>query len=189
MQKWYEQRFVNRRDWILDHLGLLGLSPEEAVLALMIDFMSEHDMEISIDSLSAATGMEKEKVDAAVSVLCAKKYLEIRASSSRVVFRLDGLFSADTAKEEQILDGPLFDTFETEFRRQLSHAEMEKISELSRTTDRKLLLLALREASTYQKASLPYVERILNRWKAQGYTAEQIEEGKGHEDFRNSRTA
>ena len=30
MQKWYEQRFVNRRDWILDHLGLLGLSPEEA---------------------------------------------------------------------------------------------------------------------------------------------------------------
>ena len=40
MQKWYEQRFVNRRDWILDHLGLLGVSPEEAVLALMIDFMS-----------------------------------------------------------------------------------------------------------------------------------------------------
>ena len=36
--KWYEQNFVNHRDWILDHLDLLGLDANEAIVVLLIDF-------------------------------------------------------------------------------------------------------------------------------------------------------
>ena len=39
--QWYEQRFVNHRDWILDHLEYLGLDAEETVIVLLIDFMNE----------------------------------------------------------------------------------------------------------------------------------------------------
>ena len=93
---------------------------------------------------------------------------------------LDGLFKTDIARDQNILDHSLFDVFETELQHTLTSREMEKISEWNRTTDRKLILYALREASTYQKLSLPYVESILKRWKDSNVTAQMIEEGKGY---------
>ena len=98
----------------------------------------------------------------------ARRYLTIRASGGNVAFRLDGLFSTDTAKEKNVLDASLFETFESEFRRTLSQQEMEKISEWSRTYDKKLILEALRQASMYQKLNLPYVEKILIRLSEKG---------------------
>ena len=38
--KWYEQNFVNHRDWVLDHLDLLALEPKETVTVLLIDFLN-----------------------------------------------------------------------------------------------------------------------------------------------------
>ncbi len=176
--QWYEQRFVNRRDWVLDHLELLGLTAQETVIVLLIDFMNDNKMDISIDALHKKSGFTENEVDQIISVLCAKKYLEIRASSKSVAFRLDGLYSTDTAKEERVLDSPLFDTFETELKRPLNQREMEKISEWNRTIDRKLILYALREASAFQKLSIPYIDSILHTWIEKGYTAETIEKGK-----------
>lgn len=135
-------------------------------------------MPIDMASLSRKSGMSEQEVNEVISVLCAKKYLEIRASATNVSFCLDGLYRTDTAKEERVLDAPLFDVFETEFGRPLSQQEMEHISEWNRTTDRKLIIYALREASTYQKLSVPYIETVLAAWKKKGYTAEMIEEGR-----------
>ena len=42
MEKWWNERFINRRDWILDHLKDLSLTIEETMVVLMIDFMNEH---------------------------------------------------------------------------------------------------------------------------------------------------
>lgn len=177
--KWYEQNYVNHRDWILDHLELLGLDTREALLVLLIDFFSEHHLEISLDTLAAKTGMTSEEVNQEISVLCARKYLEIRASNQKITYRLDGLFNADTARDRRIMDSSLFDVFETEFGRPLTQQELQKISDWNRTSDRKLILYALREASAYQKLNLPYIEKILQEWKARGYTAEMIEESRG----------
>jgi DnaD/phage-associated family protein len=55
---------------------------------------------------------------------------------------------------------------------------MEKISEWNRTMDKKMILLALKEAYIYQKMSFPYIDKILSDWKASGKTAEMIEEGR-----------
>jgi DNA replication protein len=55
---------------------------------------------------------------------------------------------------------------------------MQKISEWNRTNDKKLILLALREASAYQKKNFAYVDKILSDWKQKGTTAAMIEEEK-----------
>lgn len=176
--KWYEQKYVSHRDWILDNLQLLGMSSEETVLVLLIDFMNEHHENITMEALSAKTGLSMEKTDEVISVLCAKKYLEIRVSSQSVRFLLNGLFETDTARDERILDSSLFDIFETEFKRPLTNNEMQKISDWNKTTDKKLIIYALREASAYQKMSLPYIEKILSEWKEKGITVQNLEEGK-----------
>ena len=178
--EWYEQRFVNHRDWILDHLELLGLDSNETILVLLIDFLNEHQMDITMELLHKKTGISLDEVNQTVSVLCAKNYLKITAAAGTIHFVLDGLFKTDIARDQNILDHSLFDVFETELQHTLTSREMEKISEWNRTTDRKLILYALREASTYQKLSLPYVESILKRWKDSNVTAQMIEEGKGY---------
>ena len=173
--QWYQERFVSHRDWILDHLELLDLSAQEAILVLVIDFNNEKRIPVTMESLAAKTKMKKEEVDEAVSLLCARKYLEIKVSRSGVVWSLDGLFEADTAKEAGLMDASLFDAFETEFGRTLNPREMEKISEWNRTIDKRLILYALRQASAYQQLSIAYVDKILSDWQKKGMTAEKME--------------
>lgn len=169
--KWYEEHYVNRRDWVLDHLEYLRLTPAELELVLLIDFCNQYRLPISMDSLSSKSGLSLDEVNDAVSSLVARRYLMIRAANGNVAFRLDGLFSTDTAKEKNVLDASLFETFESEFRRTLSQQEMEKISDWSRTYDKKLILEALRQASMYQKLNLPYVEKVLIRLNEKGEVA------------------
>ncbi len=175
--KWYEQKFVNHRDWILENCQLLGLDSNEFQLVMLIDFLNEHHEPISMETLHRKTGMSLDEVDRTISVLCAKKYLEIRASAANVCFSLNGMFETDVARSERILDSSLFSVFEGEFGRPLSNQEMEKISDWNRTTDKKMIIYALREASAYQKLNVAYIDRILSDWKNKGLTLQQIEEG------------
>lgn len=175
--KWYEQRYVNRRDWILDHLELLGLTERELVLVLLMDFMNENRMPISIEALAAKTGLKEEEVDEAIALLYAKKYLDIRASGKKVSFRLDGLFDTDVARETNVIDRSLFDLFESEMKRPLTQKDMEAITDWNRTYPKQMVILALREASMYQKVSIPYIDKILREWSARGLSAEKIRKG------------
>ena len=157
--KWYEQRFVSRRDWVIEHQEYLGLSEKEFMIVLMIDFMSEHRIPISIDALAQKTCMPAKEVDETVSLLCAKKYLDIRASGKRI-------------------DRSVFDLFESELKRPLTQKDMERISDWNRTYEKRMIILALREASMYQKVSIPYIDSILREWTKKNYTSEMIEQGK-----------
>lgn len=167
--KWYEQNYVNRRDWVLDHLAVLELSAEEFLMVMTVDFMNEHRMPITIDTLAARTGLPAEKTDQIISVLCAKRYLEIRASNKEIRFVLDGLFETETAKQQRVMDQSLFDLFESEFGRPLHPREMEKISEWNSTYNKKMIIQALREASAYRHLNTSYIDRILQEWKKKGY--------------------
>ncbi len=178
VEKWYEQRCVNHRDWILDHLEFLALSVEETVIVLVIDFMNTNGLDISMETLSHKTGMSSEDVDKVVSVLYAKKYLKIGVQGGKVNFDLSGLFETNVAKQEAIIDSSLFDIFETEFNRPLTPIEMQKVSDWHRNLDKTLIIYALREASAYQKVSIAYIEAILKDWQEKGITAQMIEEGK-----------
>ena len=162
--KWYEMNYVNHRDWILDNLNLLSLDAKEAVVILMIDFMNEHHLKTTIEDLAKRTNLTNEEMNEVLSLLCAKKYLEIKAANNGDIrFVLN--------------DSSLFDLFESEMGRTLSQREMQKIAEWNRTTDKKMIFYALREASAYQKLSFSYIDKILQDWKNKGLTLKQIDEG------------
>lgn len=180
--KWYEERYVNHRDWILEHLEYLNLSEKELVVVFVIDYLNQHHENITLDLLCKKTGYKKKDLDDIISTLCARQYLDILASSKDVRFSLNGLFETEVAKDVRVLDAPLFETFETEFKRPLSQKEMQKISDWNRNFDRKMIIYALREASAYQKLNLAYMESILNTWRQKGYRIEDIEKGKSHEN-------
>ena len=168
--KWYEQRYVNHRDWVLENLELLNLTDQELVVVLLIDYCNEKHIDISMDVLEKKARLKKEELERVIATLCAKKYLEILASSKNVKFSLDGLFDIDVAHEQRVIDVPLFEVFESEFGRPLSQKEMQKVSEWNKTFDRKMILYALREASAYQKVNMTYIETILKNWKEKGVT-------------------
>lgn len=161
--KWYEEHYVSHRDWILDKLGLLKLSPAELEVVLLIDFNNQYHLPTSMERLQEQSGLTLDEINSVVSGLVSRGYLAIKARSGRVSFRLDGLFSVDEKRAAQALDAPLIDVFESEFKRTLSANEMAKISDWNRTYDRRTILSALRQASMYQHLDLAYVEAILVR--------------------------
>ncbi len=175
--KWYEANYVNHRDWILDNLDLLGLDAKETVIVLLIDFMNEHKMPVTVDTLSVKTGFTDKETEQIISALCMRKLLEIKAVKRSVRFILDGLFETDIAKSERVMDQSLFETFESVFGRTLSRKEMDRINEWNRTTQKELIIYALREASAYQALSIEYVDKVLTEWKKKGIRASDIAAG------------
>ena len=61
--KWYEQKYVNHRDWILDNIELLNLTHTDLITVLVIDFLNEHHMTITSDVLCAKTRLSKKDLD------------------------------------------------------------------------------------------------------------------------------
>lgn len=178
VMKWYEQKYVNHRDWLLDNMELLNLSHTDLITVLVIDFLNEHHIMITSDLLCEKTKLSKNDLDVVLGGLCAKKYLDIQAQGDKVSFSLNGLFDVDIAREIRVMDRPLFDVFETEFARPLSQREMEKINEWNRVYNREMIIYALRSASAHQKLSLAYIEGILENWRKQNVTLEMLDAGK-----------
>lgn len=176
--KWYEQKYVNHRDWILDNYENLNLSHSETIIVLLIDFLNQNNISITGDILSNKAKITKDELDKILGSLCARKYLDIIPVGKEVSFSLNGLFETDIARDIRIAETPLFDTFETEFARPLTSKEMQQVTEWNRMYDRQLILYALRNASAYQKLSMAYINKILVSWQEKGVTAEMIENGK-----------
>ena len=47
--KFFEERFFDRRNWILDNIKKLDVSPIEALVLLQIDFLNQYKQEVSLD--------------------------------------------------------------------------------------------------------------------------------------------
>lgn len=71
---------------------------------------------------------------------------------------------------------PLFELFETEFKRPLSQVELQRLSDWSREYDQQLIVYSLREASINNAYSFNYIDKILCEWQRKGMTAEKYEE-------------
>lgn len=176
--KWYKQKYVNRRDWILDNLEFIGLSEKETIIVLLIDYFNSNNIGITIDLLCNKTKMDDKEVNKILSVLFAKKYLVIEASGKTPTFVLDGLFELEVEAIESELDSSLFNLFEKEFKRPLTQKEMETVSDWIKRIDSNLIIEALRYASMYKKVKLSYIDKILKNWVENNVTLAMIEEGK-----------
>lgn len=177
MTKWYKTTYVNRRDWILENFDCFGFGPQEGLLCLVIDYLNANNIDISYDILCNKTGMKKDEVDSIISVLVAKRYLELKILNNAIKFNLDGLFDTEVKKTKVATNNKVFELFESEFARPLSPTEMEKLIDLVSYYDTKMILYALKYASMYKKLSMAYIEAILKDFKEKGITIKKLDEG------------
>lgn len=177
MEKWWKERWFDRRSWIYDHLEDLALSSEEVMVILLIDFMNEHRIAIRHAILAQKLKVNSDEIDDIMSKLSAKGYLQIEYQNGHIHFDIDGVFEDET-KKTSAFDLSMFELFEIEFARTLSQLEVQRLADWLNEYDQKLISYALREALTYDKKSFDYVERILQEWKRKGLSAEDYEEGK-----------
>ena len=171
--KWYKEKFINRRNWILDHLDELSVSAEETLVLLM----NEYQISVSHQVLAKKLKKSDDEIDDILSRLSAKGFLNLELRDGRIIFEIDGIFEGEQEKPIA-MDTSLFDQYETEFGRPLSQMEMQRLAEWTNTYHQKMIIYALREALTYDKKSFDYIERILIEWKKRGLTPEEYEEGK-----------
>ena len=93
------------------------------------------------------------------------------------VTRKQKAISQDSAGSAGDADQDLIDLFEEEFGRRLSASEIQALNDLYKTTDRKMIIYALREDSTYESHSMTYVQEVIRNWKKMGVSVEAIERG------------
>ncbi len=176
--KWYQQSCVNKRDYLLEHLEEYALNHSELIMLMMIDFLNQQNQLITHDTLSKKLNISKKEVDQILSDLISKDYLEINIVDGRMNYCFDGIFEIEEQVNE--FDQSVFEIYEREFKRLLSQKELERLSEWCNIYEKDLIIYALMEAITYDAISFDYIERILQNWKEQGFSAAQYVEGKRH---------
>lgn len=175
--EWYEEKCVNRRDWILSHLDQLNLTSQETVMAMLIDYCNTYYFEITLNSLARMANISAEDANEIVGNLCVKSYLEITSNEKgATIWSLKGLFENRMGRNTSP-DRSLIDVFESEWRRTLSPKEMEKIKDWLTTMDQNLIILAVREAAARKQYNTTAVDRILHNWQKKGLTWEQVDNG------------
>ncbi len=165
MKKWYQERYFQRRDWILENITRLEVSPLQALILLLIDYYQEARQVVTIENLALQTNTEVEQIDNAIDELCQKGYVVIMTKNRKVYFDISGIFE-DKPKLEVSKD--LFETFETEFGRPLSQKEMMAVSQWQQKYSTKTVIKALREAVIQEKLNINYIDRILENWRKNG---------------------
>ncbi len=174
---WWREKFINCRDYMLDHLDELTMTSDETLLVMLIDFFNQHQIPVTHELLANKMKKNNEEIDELLSDLSTKGYVEIAFHAGKIIFEIDGVFKG--ANEKAIsFDDSLFDLFESEFGRPLSQMEFQRLAEWLNIYDQKMIGYALREALTYEHLSFDYIDRILIEWKKRGFTAEEYEEGK-----------
>lgn len=164
---WWKKPYVNRRDWMLENLGVLNLSAKEVVILLLIDYLNGLHQNIDPVVLSKRSGIEVEKVDELIHQLVRKNLLEVKPLKDKIEFNIDNLFQEGLRYE--FVDENIFEVFESELSRPLSQPELQRLNGwLSQYTQNEIIA-ALRTAIVYQKVTFPYINSILvNNRKEKG---------------------
>ena len=105
--KWWNEKFINRRDYLLDHFEDLSLSCEECMAILLIDFMNEHNIPIAHGILANKMKLEEAQIDDLLSRLTQKGYLDIVYENKKIAFLIDGVFE-DRANKTVSFDQSFF---------------------------------------------------------------------------------
>lgn len=155
---WYEKGYINRRDWILENLGALKLSSQEAIVVMMIDYLTMLNQGISLESLAKRCHLPIQELDEVIHVLTVRKVLSVQLVDSKVVFDLSGLFQNNIY---EYVDDNIFSLFEGEFSRPLSQPEVAKLNEWMGQYPEAWIIEALRTASINNKCSMNYIYSIL----------------------------
>ena len=89
---WWNKPYVNRRDWILENLGVLDLTTDQIVVLLMIDYLNVNNIAIDPKVLSDRTNIAMDKIDSILHNLVRQNILQIKAEKDRIEFDIGNLF-------------------------------------------------------------------------------------------------
>lgn len=179
MSELYQKTYFNHRNFILSELDALDVSVEEAFVLLYIDYCNEFQINFDLESVAQKAKMLPTQLDAVMSGLMNKGYVEIKMVNRQVVYCLEGVFRVKENLE--VLSTSeytnLFELYEKEFGRPLNQGESQRLSEWMSTYDLKLIAYALREAIVYEKRSFDYINVILINWQKKQLSAVAYEQG------------
>lgn len=159
MTKWWNERYFNKRVWLLDNLQNLHLTLEEAMLLIVVDYHNEFQLDLSLNILSAKCNVAVDKLDNMINNLRTKGYLDIKVVNKKIKFIIDGIF--DENKVTSYDKSSLYDLFENELGKILSQGDLRRINEWLSMYKEDEIINALREAVIYKKKNLNYIHNIL----------------------------
>ena len=151
--------YINTRDYILYHAGELGLSSDELLICLLIDFANEKNININYQYFMKALNKEEQDIDMILKSLVTKAILKLNVKNGSFDYDISGLFKTEPKSLNKHKD--IFDIFADVFGRDLNGQEMEKLNDLLNIYTKEDLLKALRLADAYRKRDLLYIEGIL----------------------------
>ena len=171
---WYQEPFINRRNWILENMHELECSIEQVYVLLLIDYLNEFNRTIDLQTLSKYTQLNIKTVDQLLNELITKGYVKIIPSKEKIHFDIGAVF-LQHQRQPISISKDLFQLFEHEFKRPLSEKEMTQLNIWSKHHPEKMIIYALKEALIQQKVAFPYINKILENWKNEGKTLKDFD--------------
>lgn len=155
----WQKRYFNSHDWIMENLGVLGLSSDQAVIVLTIDFLNRHNVAIIPMELAKRSGLSDSKVDDIIQSLVQMGILKITPSVDGFSFNIDAIYQ-DNLRYEYV-DQDIFDVFESSLARPLSQREVERLNGWLSIYSQDEVIAALRIAIGLNKVNFSYINTVL----------------------------
>lgn len=177
---------------LLEFYKVLNIQEREVIVILMIEHLLKQGNDfITSDLLALKMKYDIKEIDASLSVLFTKGYLEYKEVNNELHTSLDSLkktlfktFEKTIFTEEEISKNELieekrkmiFDSFIKTFNRNLSPIEISRIdSWIEQDVNQEIILDALKDAEKREKLSVMFIDRlIINRLKEEDRDGNQL---------------
>lgn len=168
---------------LLEFYKTLNIQEREVVTILMIEHLLKQGNDfITSDLLALKMKYDIKEIDASLSILFTKGYLEYKEVNNELHTSLDSLkktlfktfektiFTEEEISKNEIIEEKrkiIFDTFIKTFNRNLSPIEISRIdSWIEQGVSQNVILDALKDAANREKLSVMYIDRlIINKLK------------------------
>lgn len=156
---WWEETHINKTYWLLENINSLNLTSEEALVLLMIDYLTTTHQELNPQIISQKCNLSLEKIDELITSLSLKNYLRLTVQADHVSFDYSNVFLPVPLDKIDLKE--IFLLFEEEFGRPLTQPEMVQLNKWIKTYQKFDIIDALRYAVVAKKLSFNYINRIL----------------------------
>ena len=163
---------------LLEFYKTLNIQEREVVIILMIEHILKQGNDfITSDLLALKMKYDIKEIDASLSILFTKGYLEYKEVNNELHTSLDSLkkslfktfektiFTEEEISKNEIIEEKrkiIFDAFMSSFNRNLSPIEISRIdSWIEQDVDQTIILDALKDASNREKLSVMYIDRLI----------------------------
>lgn len=176
--KFESSKALNFEYLLLEFYKTLNIQEREVVIILMIEHLLKQGNDfITSDLLALKMKYDIKEIDASLSILFTKGYLEYKEVNNELHTSLDSLkkslfktfektiFTEEEISKNEIIEEKrkiIFDAFMTSFNRNLSPIEISRIdSWIEQDVDQTIILDALKDASNREKLSVMYIDRLI----------------------------